>query len=70
MIANDIQCRAYCRKCQKWKDVDLVKLAEYKGADYNLWGRLTHCRMTDGCEGPAIFFHSGRGCLQPMMDYD
>lgn len=68
LIAEGIECKAYCRKCEKWKPVDLVKLAEYKGLDYDLWNKLTHCRMTPGCVGPVIFFENGRGYMTKMVD--
>lgn len=61
MIEHGIACRAWCDKCKAWKDIDLVALAEKVGADYDLWGRRTRCRLTPGCEGTNRFQHNWFG---------
>lgn len=68
MIDEGITVRASCSRCNQWKDVDLVKLAEIKGRDYDLWNRRSVCRFTKGCAGPVKFRHSGRGPMQAMWD--
>lgn len=68
MIAEDIQCRGICDTCRKYKDVDLVKLAEIKGLDYSLWNRRTACRLTPGCNGKVRFYCSGRFAMTMMRD--
>lgn len=68
MIDNDVACKARCRKCEQWKDVDLVKLAAYKGRDYCLWNKRTNCHITKGCFGEVVFMHNGNGYFRNMFD--
>ena len=68
LIADGRKVQACCEKCREWKDVDLAELAAIKGADYDLWGRRTRCRITDGCGGWNRFYCDGRFGLTPMRD--
>ncbi len=68
LIAEGHIVRAWCDTCKGYRDVDLVKLAEIKGLDYDLWGRRTRCRLTPGCNGWNSFMHGGRGPLKNMRD--
>ena len=68
LIEAGAHVQASCEKCHEWKDVDLVELAAVKGADYDLWGRRTRCRITIGCDGWNRFYCDGRGRFSPMRD--
>lgn len=68
LIEAGIPVRASCHACGGWRDVDLVALAEVKGAGYDLWGKTTRCRITEGCAGRVRFLFYGRGRFEPMRD--
>ncbi len=68
MMEAGVACSARCDSCGKWKDVDLVALAQAKGKDFDLWGKRTRCRITDGCQGWNRFYCNGRGRLESMRD--
>lgn len=61
MIANGIAARATCDRCRGWRDVDLVALAELKGAAYSLVDRRCRCKLTPGCKGWNRFSHNLHG---------
>jgi len=66
LIAADVHVRALCDTCDGFRSVDLVALAAIKGADYDLWGKRTRCRLTTGCQGWNRFYFNGRGRFEPM----
>jgi hypothetical protein len=66
LIAADIPIRAMCDRCDGYRDVALRELAAVKGADYDLWGRRTRCRITAGCAGWNHFYFYGRGRYETM----
>ena len=68
MIDEGVACKARCRKCGQWKQVNLRKLAAYKGRDYNLWNKRTNCRITEGCFGEVVFMHDRHGYFRNMFD--
>jgi hypothetical protein len=68
LIASETPVRASCHACEGWRDVDLEALAAVKGAHYDLWGKTTRCRITEGCNGKVRFMFYGRGRFEPMRD--
>lgn len=68
LIGSGETVRAMCDKCPGYRDIDLPALAAIKGADYDLWGKTTRCRITAGCGGRNRFYFSGRGKFSPMRD--
>jgi hypothetical protein len=59
MLGAGTKVHACCSKCRAWKPVDVQALAELKGLDYSLWGKVSHCR-TEGCDG-LVFYHGDVG---------
>jgi hypothetical protein len=57
-----------CPNCGGYRDADLEAVREAKGDDYDLWGRTTRCRITEGCEGRVRFYFFGRGRYETMRD--
>ena len=68
MIAAGVAVKAMCERCEGSRDVDLAALVAVKGAEYDLWGRRTRCRITEGCEGWCRLYFNGRGRFEPMRD--
>lgn len=68
LIASGEKVRAMCDRCPAYRDLDLPALAAAKGADFSLWGKVSHCRLTEGCPGRNRFYFSGRGKFSPMRD--
>jgi hypothetical protein len=68
MIARGMKCRAMCDKCDAWRELDLVALAEKIGGDATLWNKRVRCRLTEGCPGLNRFYCNGRGRFEPMRD--
>lgn len=68
LIAERIPVRAICEACKCYRDVDLEQLSSVKGAAYDLWGRRTRCRITEGCTGWNRFYFFGRGRFESMRD--
>ena len=69
LIAAGVRVRAMCDTCHGFRDVGLEALAGIKGADYDLWGRRTRCRIKSGCKGwNRFYFNAGRGRFEPMRD--
>lgn len=67
MIDAGVRCRASCNKCDRWKDVDLVALAEKVGRDFDLWNKRPRCKSTPGCDGNGRFFQDGSGGFFNVM---
>ena len=68
LLDFNIPVRAMCDTCPGFRDVDLAALAAIKGEDYDLWGRRTRCRITEGCKGMNRFYFYGRGRYETMRD--
>lgn len=69
LLGRGHEVSAACDTCREWKVVDLARLAEIKGRDYDLWNRHTRCRITAGCAGMNRFYvYAGRGRVEPMRD--
>lgn len=68
LIAAAVPVRAMCDRCSGYRDVDLVELAAIKGAEYDLWGRRTRCRITPDCPGWNRFYFFGRGRYETMRN--
>ncbi len=62
MIREGVRVRVWCDTCDAaFREVDLQLIAETMGTDFDLWGKATHCRLTEGCRGRNRFYHNARG---------
>ncbi len=67
MIEHGIRARVWCDTCNAaFREIDLARVAEVKGLDFDLWGKATPCRLTPGCNGRNQFYHNARGYFCPM----
>ncbi len=69
MMAAGVSVRVWCDRCTApFREVDLEAVAAKLGGDYDLWGKWTPCRLTEGCEGRNRFYHDGRGHFMKLRD--
>ena len=66
LIESGTRVQACCEKCREWKELDLVALAGIKGADYDLWGRRTRCRIFRAFSGSVAADRDTRSTVWPL----
>jgi hypothetical protein len=66
MVADGVEVRAWCRKCNLVLEASPAMLAAYHGADFSLVNRLAKCRQV-WCDGEVFFMANGRGRFESLL---